>query len=136
MIVGGEETEQYLSSLKVGAIRLNAVFDATFSLERPISATHYAEIRDYVRQHAIRTTRQVRRFEFTRAFGSSGTITALATIAARDRGVEAAMTLTLTELRRVAELLHGLPVEERRKIQGSTPSGPTSSSRARPSSRR
>ncbi len=121
VIVGDASAERYLSSLKVGAIRLTAVFAPRFSLEDPVSAQQYEAIREYVRQHAIRTVQRVRGFSFDRVFGSSGTITNLAAVAARSRGSQALEPLTLAELQRVAAHLCSLGVDERRKVSGLNP---------------
>jgi exopolyphosphatase/guanosine-5'-triphosphate,3'-diphosphate pyrophosphatase len=121
VIVGGQMAEQQLFSLNVGAMRLSAFFAPRFRLEDPVSPEQYQELQEYVRQHAIRTVQQVRRCSFDRVFGSSGTITNLATIAARSRGGQSPEPLTLPELRRVVARLCAQRLEKRRKVPGLNP---------------
>jgi exopolyphosphatase/guanosine-5'-triphosphate,3'-diphosphate pyrophosphatase len=120
--VGNQQQHHFLASLKLGAIRVSSLFLA--DPESPVSPDLYALIQRNVRVAAVRAIQQVRRYRVDLAIGSSGTIENLADIAARmfkRRKRERDDTLTHDQLKRVLELLCGLPLEKRRRVAGINP---------------
>jgi exopolyphosphatase / guanosine-5'-triphosphate,3'-diphosphate pyrophosphatase len=78
-----------------------------------------------VRNVGVRALQQVQQYRLDVALGSSGTIQNLAEIAAHmthhsERGRDE--TLTLKQLEQVMSMLRSLPLEERRKVPGISPS--------------
>ncbi len=122
VIIGTQQHYAYLGSLKLGAIRLSTQFLAD---ERgPVSAQKYQAMLRYVRNHAIRTIREMQAYPLEGAFGSSGTIENLAHIAMRQshkRPLQRDDVLTVVQLKQVVSLLATLPLEERRKVPGLNP---------------
>jgi len=122
IIIGDQRQYRALDSMRAGAVRLAALF--TTGLEGPVSTELYEAMRRYVRNAAMRVTERLRAHPAAVAFGSSGTIENLAGVAARalhNRRPIRHETLTRADLARAAELLRGLPLEERRKTPGLTP---------------
>lgn len=121
--VGDERQYYYLSSLKLGSIRLSQQFklDQTTG---PISSRRYTRVRRYVYDTAVRAVQSIRKSEFQLCLGSSGTIINLAEIAAKaihDQPAKPDLSLTFEDLTEVSRLLCSLPLEERRKIPGINP---------------
>lgn len=121
VIIGDQRQYFDLESLKLGAIRLAALFPIG---DGPVSADAYDAIQKHVRNTAVRSVQRLRAYPVTLAFGSSGTIENLANIAARalhGRAPARPPELTRAELAEVVTLLRKLPLEERRKVPGLTP---------------
>jgi exopolyphosphatase/guanosine-5'-triphosphate,3'-diphosphate pyrophosphatase len=121
--VGTQREYQFLDSLKLGAIRLTLEH-----LPHPddcISLAQYARLRQHVRAIAVRTVQRLKPLPFELAFGSSGTIENLATVAMRAiqkrPAASESLYLPLADLQHVAKLLCGMPIEERRKVPGLNP---------------
>lgn len=124
VIVGNQHEYAHLDSLKLGAIRLTSLFFLPGE-SRPVKSARYALICQYVRNAAIRTIQQVKEHRLDLALGSSGTLENLADIAAyltHKRRRQRDDVLTYAQLKEVVALLCSLPLEERRKVQGMTPS--------------
>ena len=120
--IGNQREYVYLDSLKLGAIRLTTRFLADQA--GPTPPARFAEIKQYVRNTAIRAIQHLRAYPFELAFGSSGTIENLASVAARvirRRSPAQPQILALTDMHEVEKLLCGLSVEERRKVPGLNP---------------
>jgi exopolyphosphatase/guanosine-5'-triphosphate,3'-diphosphate pyrophosphatase len=124
VIVGNQQQYQHLDSLKLGAIRLTSMFFLPGE-GGAVSGDRYALIQNYVRNAAVRTVQQVKAFPVEVAFGSSGTIENLADIAALHflkRRRERDDILTHAQLNEIIKMLCNLPLEERRRVPGITPS--------------
>ncbi len=123
VVVGGQHQYEYLDSIGVGAVRLTArLLSADETL--PVSPERYQMLRQHVRHAAIHTTQHVRRLGTDMAFGSSGTIQNLASVAARAlaRGAQGSEDLlTLADLRRVSAMLCAMTLDERRRVSGLNP---------------
>lgn len=123
VIVGDERQYQYLSSLKLGSIRLSQQFKLDQPTD-PISPHRYAQVCRHVRDVAVRAIQSLRKLDFQMSVGSSGTIINLAEIAAKmfhDSSAEQDLALTYDDLCKVSKLLCSLPLEERRKVPGINP---------------
>ena len=121
--VGDERDFRYLDSLKLGTIRLAQMFQLD-EPTKPISASHYGLVRNYVRGAAVRTTQQLKQHSFDVTIGMAGTVRNLAGIASQRAGRpvdDGELTLTRGELNEVAGLLRAAPLPERRKIPGLNP---------------
>ena len=124
VIVGDEREYQYLSSLKLGSIRLSQQFKLDQSTG-PITPRRYARVCRHVCDVGVRAIQSIHKLDFQMCIGSSGTIINLAEIAAKaihDKPAEQDLTLAYDDLRKVSKLLCSLPLEERRKVPGINPS--------------
>jgi exopolyphosphatase / guanosine-5'-triphosphate,3'-diphosphate pyrophosphatase len=85
LILGTADSQRYLSSTKVGAVRLTAQFVST----NPVSDLEFTALRAYVRGMLERATDELKRHlephETLRLVGTSGTIECLAALDAHDR---------------------------------------------------
>jgi exopolyphosphatase/guanosine-5'-triphosphate,3'-diphosphate pyrophosphatase len=113
-IIGTQNDHLYLSSEKLGAIRLSAQFLGDD--DGPVSSKRYNAIRDYVRTHAARTLHELSMFRIDAAYGSSGTIESLAEVGGDPS------TLTYKGLQESVRMLCSLPLSKRRDVPGLTPS--------------
>ncbi len=109
-----------LFSLPLGAVRLTEEFITTDS------PNHKAvrNIRHYVQSKLGTTVRRIEKEKFTMAFGSGGTITALAetdTRVAGDTRAGSLAILRLSRLKALLELLTSLPVNERASLISGDP---------------
>jgi exopolyphosphatase / guanosine-5'-triphosphate,3'-diphosphate pyrophosphatase len=123
-IVRGDQYDYtFLDSLTLGAIRLTNEFFTPEELETPVSDARWKELRRKVRHTVSHTAYHLRSLPVTLAFGSSGTIVNLAVIAARTAAVPPPTedVLLLDDLRRVAQTLRSLPLDERRRVPGINP---------------
>ena len=121
--VGDADRDLYLDSLKLGSLRLAA---DRFGLDReaPIPGDSYRDLKRSAAVTAVYAVRSVSALGVTAAYGTSGTIRNLATVAARALGGEAEgdeTLLTLGDLRKVAKLLRSVPLVERRQVSGMSP---------------
>lgn len=123
VIVGDQHEPDYLSSMKLGAIRLSSMFflpDET----GPVADDRYALIKRYVQNAAVRSIQRIRETPFDLAMGSSGTIENLADIVVKrfeGRPREREDRIQLDQLRQVTQHLRGLPLEARREVPGINP---------------
>lgn len=123
VIVGDQRQYRYLSSLPVGAVYLANLFFMP-NETGPLSPERYARLQRHVRDAAVRTVQEVREYEVTLGFGSSGTIENLTDIAMRtihDRMRKPDDCLTYADLKQVIQKLCALPLEERRRVPGINP---------------
>ncbi|WP_347277449.1 Ppx/GppA phosphatase family protein [Pseudanabaena sp. FACHB-2040] len=85
LILGSAESQRYLSSTKVGAVRLTAQFVST----NPVNDLEFTALRSYVRGMLERSVDELKRHlephETLRLVGTSGTIECLAALDAHDR---------------------------------------------------
>jgi exopolyphosphatase/guanosine-5'-triphosphate,3'-diphosphate pyrophosphatase len=121
LTVGDARRAQVQESLKLGVIRLAERFLAS----DPPTAQERAELEAFVEQQAGAVAASARRADFSLAVGTSGTILALAELAAHDRGERSEdeakdllAPMTLDELVAINERLARLPERERARIPG------------------
>ena len=122
LAVGDQKQYAYLDSLRLGAIRLSAMFH--LDQETSISRKHYDSVRDYIRDTAAPTFKRVQRFHIGQFIGSSGTIENLADILYRvrhDRRRDRSDTVRYSELAKIIDLLFSLPLDDRRNVPGINP---------------
>lgn len=121
LTVGDARRAHVQESLKLGVIRLTE----RFLKSDPPSARERAELEAFIEQEAGGVCAAARRTEFALAVGTSGTILALAELAADARGERSQdeakdllAPMTLDELAAINERLVKLPERERAKIPG------------------
>ncbi|MFA5042607.1 MAG: Ppx/GppA phosphatase family protein [Kiritimatiellia bacterium] len=123
IVVGDQWNHQYLDSLKLGAIRLSSRFLKN-RIDKPLSAARYHSLQEHIRAAAVRTLRNLRRYDPDLMIGSSGTIMNLADAACRrflNRRLRPNDVIPLSQLQKVIRLLRELPLDERRKVPGINP---------------
>ncbi len=121
--IGDQDDLQLTESLKLGPIRLATQFFAP-SDPSPVSPSLYADLKKHVRHTAVRALQNAAGYRLDLAFGSSGTVENLTEIAARalqGRARAREDCLRYEDLRRVREMLCGLPLSERREVPGINP---------------
>ena len=130
--IGGGSTEvalgdsagaAYLESLRLGAIRLSGEFPEVLG-ERPVPGRVYDDMRRRVQLESARVRRDLAGRPADVAYGTSGTIRNLASVVVRvlrDGTPQREDAVTRAELRKVAKLLRGLDLEERRRVPGLNP---------------
>lgn len=122
LIVGTQEHYRYLTTTKLGAIRLAGLFPGDECGRMKKEA--YGQLKDYIRDVSIRSIQNIQKLwadELGLVIGSSGTIENLADIAARrflKRSREPDDLLTYDQLQTVVKDLRKLTVEERKKVPG------------------
>jgi len=122
LAIGDQKQYGYLDSLRLGAIRLSAMFH--LDEEASISKKHYDRVCDYVRDTAAPTFKRVQRFHIGQFIGSSGTIENLADILYRvryDRRRDRSDAVRRSELTKIIDLLFSLPLDDRRAVPGINP---------------
>jgi exopolyphosphatase/guanosine-5'-triphosphate,3'-diphosphate pyrophosphatase len=123
LVLGNEQEPVVLESLKLGAIRLtNLFFLPTES--GPVTPARYALIKRFVRSTAVRSVQHLQSQSIDLTIGISGTIENLADVAAQalhGRRRQREEPLAYEDLRRTAELLCAVPLEERRRVPGINP---------------
>lgn len=122
VIVGTQQQHVYLSSLRLGAIRLAMEFPEV--MRGPVAPQTYSALQHYVRNHASRTIQEIRAYRLDLAVGSSGTIENLVQIAAQHylkRPWQRDDLFTHGQLKQVSSMLAALSLEERRHVPGINP---------------
>ncbi|HOX35174.1 MAG TPA: Ppx/GppA phosphatase family protein [Methanoregulaceae archaeon] len=121
--IGGARQYDYLGSFNLGAIRLtNQYFSATHT--GPVSPEHYRKIQQHVRNALVTDLPKLRKLRRDLAFGSSGTITNLAEMAARMQPRTDGCRkeeLSYRDLRKIIDTLCPLSLEERKRVPGINP---------------
>ncbi len=122
LAVGDQAQYTYLDSLRLGAIRLSAMFH--LEEEGSISRKLYDKVCDYVRDTAAPTFKRVQKYRIGQFIGSSGTIENLADILYRvryDRRRDRSDVVRHAELTKIIDLLYSLPLDDRRNVPGINP---------------
>jgi exopolyphosphatase / guanosine-5'-triphosphate,3'-diphosphate pyrophosphatase len=122
MAIGKEGTCNYLSSMRLGSIRLTNMFFPD-GVENPVSESRYEEIRDYIRTEIKGVVRQAGRHHADIVVGSSGTIINLCDISARlyHPGDQKRTLLSASDIKKTIIKICSLSLPERRKIPGINP---------------
>ncbi|MCU0629824.1 MAG: Ppx/GppA family phosphatase [Methanoregulaceae archaeon] len=120
--IGGNGGCNYLSSLRLGSIRLTNMFFPC-GVTEAVTESRYEEIRNYVRNEIKTVIRQARNHPVDLVVGSSGTIINLCDIAARlfHPGDPNRTYLTSSDLKKTVPIICSLSLAERRKIPGINP---------------
>jgi len=121
--VGGQHQYQFLESFRLGAIRLTNQFFPKDSTG-PVAADQYRVVQQYVKNAIVHTIQNVKKQKIDLAIGSSGSIMNLTEIAAKAFPQENSLTpgtLTYKDLKKTAEMLCSLPLEQRRRVPGINP---------------
>ncbi len=124
MAVGTAKTHTFLSSVKLGSLRLLNLFPPR-GPGGAYDARGYGEMREYCRSVLLRTLEELSCHRWETVVGSSGTIQALADVAGRMAGGPVSgdtPELTASGLRAAVRLLIPLSLEERRAVPGLAPS--------------
>lgn len=118
LAVGNSTEYSNLDSLKLGCVRLTNRFLEGHT--GPVSPERFEEMRQAVRREATHALNRIRNFDIFELVGSSGTVQALHMIAFRlEHGAESEQDqeiMTLDGLRRAANYICSLTLDERRKI--------------------
>jgi exopolyphosphatase/guanosine-5'-triphosphate,3'-diphosphate pyrophosphatase len=121
--VGDVNGPSYLESMRLGAIRLTAEFSGQPAGGR-VSGKVYEQMRHHVQTQSFRVRRGLAGRTVDAAYGTSGTIRNLASVIVRvlrDGTPQREDTITRAELTKIAKLLRGLDLEERRRVPGLNP---------------
>ncbi|MCB2180107.1 Ppx/GppA family phosphatase [bacterium] len=123
LIVGNHHEYSHLDSMKLGAIRVSAMF---FSGEDigPVSPEKFTQVQKYVRNIAIRPIQRVAAFQYDFVIGSSGTIENLANITSyytHDLPYTMGEFISTADLRKTVKHLCELNLEERSQVRGISP---------------
>jgi exopolyphosphatase/guanosine-5'-triphosphate,3'-diphosphate pyrophosphatase len=122
MIIGDQDRHYYLDSLKLGAIRMTALFIPE-GHDGPITSGMYDRMRKHVKTAIIRTKKEVAENDIAMVVASSGTAINLAQMANRMYEVDDARPLMLrrSHLRKLSTYLCSLDLEARRQVPGINP---------------
>jgi exopolyphosphatase/guanosine-5'-triphosphate,3'-diphosphate pyrophosphatase len=121
--IGNQNDILYLESLKLGAIRLTSQFMGENWTGR-IRYKLYKQMTDEANSRISRVSAQVKALGAKRAFGCSGTTTNLAEVGNRlfkKTDNKAGSVLTRKNLKKTAQILCALTLDERKKIPGINP---------------
>ncbi len=114
----------YVSSLKLGAIRLTAQFIGE-GWTRPIDFKIYQQIKNYAASKMRQVKAKVQEYGVRLAWGSSGTIINLAEIAnkllKKNGNGNGSLSLSRKNLKKLAPILCSMSLEERKKIPAMNP---------------
>jgi len=115
----GEE-DIHLDSLSLGAVRL--AYGSGIDQNKPLSFQEYDFIRRQVDFLSYRTCRKIKEIGFDKAFGSSGTLIALAEMCSVRRGNGDDSYMMYYELVELMKVLYSKSLEERMLVPGMNPS--------------
>ena len=121
VILGNQQSYEFLDSLRLGAIRLASRI-ATDTLGR-VGDKAYEKLCHHIQTTAVRTIQQLRQRKFYVALGSSGTIETLCDLAMRrsqGRPRQKDDRIPASQIRQVIQDLRRMPIEERVKLPGMT----------------
>ena len=124
LVVGTAKTHTVLSSVKLGSLRLLALFPPR-GRGGAYDRAGYDELREYCRSALLRTLEELSCHRWEIVVGSSGTIQSLADVAGRlagGPGTGEMPELTASGLRAAVRLLAPMTLEERRAVPGLPPS--------------
>lgn len=122
-IIGTQNEHLFLDSVPIGAIRVAQRFFSSAD-DGPVPPAKYARIRRYVSTNMVRTFQSLQRKKYDLAIASSGTAMNLAEVAMRKhekRGLRRGDVISRAQIRDVVQMLCGMSLEERRKVQGLNP---------------
>ncbi len=120
---GNQHEYDYLDMFKLGAIRLTQLYFLPGD-EAVVTPSHYALIKNYVRNTAIRAINRLRAENTGICYGSSGTIMNVGEMIlqrSEKRRLVRDDMVTLEQIKELAAYLCSLPLDERRKVPGINP---------------
>ncbi len=120
VVLGNQNEHFFIDSLKLGAIRVTAMFFEP-GFDGPVSARTYRRIVQHVRNQAVRVVQSLSKHRIDIAIGSSGTIQNMVDMAARQtlgRPAQRDDTISTADISRMAQELCALPLAARRKVPG------------------
>jgi exopolyphosphatase / guanosine-5'-triphosphate,3'-diphosphate pyrophosphatase len=120
--IGNQHECFYLTSLRLGAIRLTAQFIGE-GWTGPVANNTYKQIKNYACGKVRSVKGRVLEYGARWAWGSSGTVINLAEIASKlfKKNVNAGNTLSRKNLKKLAPILCSLPLDERKKVPAINP---------------
>ncbi len=120
--IGSESTYSFLSSLKLGSIRLTNLFFSE-GYDKPVTKTEYENIRNYVKIGINPILNQIKNNPIDLFVGSSGTIVSLCDISARmfHSDEKERTVLNANDLKKTISYLCSIPLQDRRKAPGINP---------------
>lgn len=123
IIVGNQYEPLFLRSLKLGAIRTTQSF-LPVGYKKQYTSHIIEMMTNHIELEIAHTIRNLHKYQYSKAFGSSGTILALESIARSHKETSATHVhgvLTLQEIEKIIRILTHKSLEERRKIEGLIP---------------
>jgi exopolyphosphatase / guanosine-5'-triphosphate,3'-diphosphate pyrophosphatase len=120
VIVGDAKHELFLDSITIGAIRLADELNAVAGTG-PVRGADYQALQERARAAVVHTLQAVRQWPIDVVFGTSGTVRALAAVAARalhEREPERDETVSRADIKKAVKLLRSLPEAERGDVPG------------------
>jgi exopolyphosphatase/guanosine-5'-triphosphate,3'-diphosphate pyrophosphatase len=123
VIVGDARRHLYLDSLPLGAVRL-AGDPGLPDVSGRVGDDDYLRLQRAVRLASVHAVAAVRGFDIDAFYGTSGTARNVAAVAARvlhNREPRRDETASLADVCKVAKLLRGLSLDERRRVPGLNP---------------
>ncbi len=124
LIVGDGSSYSYLDTLRLGAIRLANLYFLPGD-PNAVGPERFELVRRYVRANIARTVQRLREFPISVVVGSSGTVMTLGDIATRKflgRPLDKNDVVPAKQIKQVVELLASLPLDQRLRVPGMTPS--------------
>jgi exopolyphosphatase/guanosine-5'-triphosphate,3'-diphosphate pyrophosphatase len=119
VIVGDQDGYSFLDSMKLGAIRMTAMFLPP-DHKGPVEEAVYGKMMRHARSEMVHAVKAVAKNKFDLAVGSSGTIMNLAETASRAYGGRPG-TLKLAHLRKLTAMLRPMTLEQRKLVPGINP---------------
>ena len=119
VIVGDQNGYSLLDSMKLGAIRVTALFLPPYH-KGPVDDSAYNKMKRYARSEMIHAVKAISKRKLDLAIGSSGTIINLAETASRAYGAKAGV-LKLAHLRKLTAMLRAMNLDQRRLVPGINP---------------
>ncbi len=123
IVVGDACTHRHLTSTRIGAVRLGALFPPR-DRGGAYSTAEYQAMLEYCRSTLVRPLEQIREYRVHRVIGSSGTIQTLAEVSggmSTNTVADSPVSLTRRGLRRAARHMLTLTLTERRAVPGMNP---------------
>lgn len=120
IVLGNQSEHFFIDSLKLGAIRITAMFFEP-GFDGPVSAAMYRRIVQHVRNQAVRAVQSLSRHKIDLVIGSSGTVQNMVDITARrvlGRPAQRDDVVSAADIRDTAAELRSLPLAARRKVVG------------------
>lgn len=123
IIVGDQYEPVFLRSVKLGAIRTTQSF-LPVGYKKPYTPHIIEMMTNHIELEIAHTIRNLKKYQYSKAYGSSGTILALESVARSHKelsGDHVPGILTLEEIGTIVRTLSSKSLEERRKIEGLSP---------------
>ena len=116
IVIAEGDDNVFMDSLRVGAVRFSYSMGIDFA--QPVSSEDYSQLLRKVDTSSYHATGMIRELGYRKAYGSSGTMIALAAMCAERRGDGDGSYMTLEELRSLMRYLCKLSLSEREEVRG------------------